>query len=96
MKLKCVICGKDHKARVDKFPIIFHGYAEVLEGEGKEAKLVVKEIEIGHGCKKCNVRRATRAFIKEHKIKQKVGQTLRDAVRAGFKKINCGHKIKGV
>ena len=89
MNLRCVICGKEHKARIDKFPITFHGYAEVLEGEGKEKKLVTKEIEIGHGCKKCNRKSAIKEFIKIHKIKQQPGQKLQNAVDLKFKEVGA-------
>ena len=85
--LRCVICGKEHKARIDEFPITFHGYAEVLEGESK--KLVTKEIEIGHGCKKCNRKSAIKEFIKIHKIKQQPGQKLQNAVDLKFKEVRA-------
>ena len=86
-KLRCYLCSEIHKARIDKFPIIIYGYAEVLEGEGEEAKLITKEIELGHVCKKCQRKAAIKKFVKDHKVKQDPGQRLQDAINIKFSKI---------
>ncbi len=98
--LRCVICGKEHKARVDKFPITFHGYAEIRKypdsnyspGSFIKREMITKEIEVGHGCKKCNRKSAVREFIKIHKVKQQPGQKLQNAVDLKFKEIRVRKK----
>jgi len=95
MKLKCTMCGKDHKARIDKFPIIVHGYAEVRKypnsnyGPGSTIKreMIVKEIEVGHICRECQRKAAVKEFIKIHKLKQKPGQRMQEVINRKFKEV---------
>ena len=82
MNLRCSICGSDHKARADKFPMVLHGYKTILEGKRK----VVKKVVVGYACKKCVNKHDLKKFVKEHNIKPKIGQRVKDAVRDKLKK----------
>lgn len=49
--LRCMICGNEHKARKDKFPVVY-----AIQDKDAKTGAVIEKI-LGHVCKKC-VRKA--------------------------------------
>jgi hypothetical protein len=97
LKLRCKICGAEHKATNKKFPFAFYEQREVFEGKGKNRKsLGVKPVLVGYGCKKCVGKHERSEFIKQHSIKPAPGQRMIEAVRNKIKELALmGKKNEG-
>jgi hypothetical protein len=69
-KLRCKICGGEHKATSENFPVAFYERKEAFEGKGKNRKsLGIRPVIVGYGCKKCVGKHERNEFIKQHSIK---------------------------
>lgn len=81
-KLRCKICGEEHKNTSKNFPVAFYERQEVFEGKGKNKKsLGIQPVLVGYGCKKCVGKHERSEFIKQHSIKPAPGQRMIDAIR---------------
>lgn len=79
--LRCRLCGDLHKADSKHFPITLYGNCEMFTGKGLKRKSIgVKRVVIGYACSKCQTKYHKAKFISEHKVVQKPGQRIQDAI----------------
>lgn len=69
LKLACKECGRQHKARKDKFPL--------------ELRDTEKDGTLGYLCKKCTLKRTKKALVEEYN-KEKRNLSFPEWVRANF------------
>jgi hypothetical protein len=81
-KLRCYVCGEEHKARSDKFPNAVMEQRRVKDPEHL-GQYKMEPVVIGHICKKCTLKGQRAIFMKQHKIKaDKTGKkSVREMIR---------------
>jgi len=83
LKLRCRLCGGEHKADVKHFP---QSLWERQRQEVAPGKFELVPVLVGHACKKCVEKRGRTAFIREHGIavdksgRKSIAQQIREKI----------------
>jgi len=76
MKLRCKICGREHKATQEHFLLILFSKSK----DPNDRNL------LGYACSKCIEAHKKIELIKKHNIKAKPGQTITEAIEETIEK----------
>jgi hypothetical protein len=93
LKLRCRLCGGEHKADVKHFP---QSLWERQRQEVAPGKFELMPVLVGHACKKCVDKRGKVSFMREHGITiDKSGRkTIMQQIQDKIKELSLSAKKK--